>query len=161
MSRVGAHRSYETSYSGRPARSIAQLSGEDAAFGDEPYQGWHREALHDVLAAELHQWLVVNGRDMFFDGDLWGGIAIGDDWQQRLHERPHWADTVVCLLTSAYRESAWCSAEITRQELDPARSGLSMCAILSTRSRAVVDPDGDIDDQSQFPLSDRAHAVTV
>ena len=33
-------------------------------------------------------------------------------WEQRLYERLRWADAVVCLVTSAYRGSAWCTAEV-------------------------------------------------
>ena len=31
------------------------------------------------------------------------GIGVGEEWEQRLHERLRWADAVVCLVTSAYR----------------------------------------------------------
>ena len=34
--------------------------------------------------------------------DLRDGIVVGEEWEQRLHERLRWADAVVCLLTSAY-----------------------------------------------------------
>ena len=37
---------------------------------------------------------------------------VGEEWEQRLHERLPWADAVVCLLTSAYVSSTWCSAEL-------------------------------------------------
>ncbi|MGH3896929.1 MAG: toll/interleukin-1 receptor domain-containing protein [Pseudonocardiaceae bacterium] len=39
------------------------------------------------------------------------GIALGEEWQQRLHERLRWADAVVCVVTSAYLASRWCTAE--------------------------------------------------
>ena len=64
------------------------------------------------LAGEVHGWLVADGHDVFLDRDLGDGIAVGEDWQQRLHERLRWADAVVCLVTSAYVSSAWCTAEV-------------------------------------------------
>ncbi|MBV9142433.1 MAG: TIR domain-containing protein [Pseudonocardiales bacterium] len=39
------------------------------------------------------------------------GIAVGEKWRQRLHERLRWADAVVCVVTSAYLASRWCTAE--------------------------------------------------
>ncbi len=65
-----------------------------------------------VLAAELHQWLVDDGHDVFLDQDLRDGIALGEEWEQRLYERLRWADAVVCLVTAAYRKSLWCAAEV-------------------------------------------------
>jgi TIR domain len=64
------------------------------------------------LASELHGWLVADGHEVFLDQDLRDGIAMGELWQQRLHERLRWADAVVCVLTSAYRDSTWCAAEV-------------------------------------------------
>jgi type II secretory pathway pseudopilin PulG len=64
------------------------------------------------LAGQVHGWLVADGHNVFLDRDLGDGIAVGEDWQQRLHERLRWADAVVCLVTSAYVSSAWCTAEI-------------------------------------------------
>ena len=34
-----------------------------------------------VVAAELHQWLVDDGHDVFLDQDLRDGIALGEDWE--------------------------------------------------------------------------------
>ena len=65
-----------------------------------------------LLAAELHGWLIADGHDVFLDQDLRDGIALGEEWEQRLLERLRWADAVVCLVTSAYRESVWCAAEV-------------------------------------------------
>ena len=65
-----------------------------------------------VVAAELHQWLVDDGHDVFLDQDLRDGIALGEDWEQRLYERLRWADAVVCLVTASYRASIWCAAEV-------------------------------------------------
>jgi hypothetical protein len=36
-----------------------------------------------LLAAELHQWLVEDGHDVFLDQDLRDGIALGEEWEQR------------------------------------------------------------------------------
>jgi hypothetical protein len=65
-----------------------------------------------ALAAEVHRWLVDDGHKAFLDQDLSDGILAGEGWQQRLHERLRWADAVVCVLTSAYIASPWCSAEV-------------------------------------------------
>src|SRR4051812_28551374 len=64
------------------------------------------------LAAEVHRWLVDGGQEAFLDQDLSNGILAGEEWQRRLHERLRWADAMVCVLTSAYIESPWCSAEL-------------------------------------------------
>jgi hypothetical protein len=50
---------------------------------------------------------------LFLDQDLRDGLVVGEEWEQRLHERLRWADAVVCLLTSAYLASVWCTAELT------------------------------------------------
>lgn len=63
-------------------------------------------------ADELHGWLVGAGHEVFFDQDLQDGVVVGELWQDRLHERLRWADAVVCVLTSAYLGSVWCSAEV-------------------------------------------------
>jgi hypothetical protein len=65
------------------------------------------------LAGELHRWLVEDGHEVFLDQDPHDGIEIGEEWQQRLHERLRWADAVVCVLTSAYVSSTWCTAEVS------------------------------------------------
>src|SRR3954469_21258784 len=65
-----------------------------------------------ALAAEVHRWLVDDGHEAFLDQDLADGILAGEEWQRRLHERLRWADAVVCVLTSAYIESPWCTAEV-------------------------------------------------
>jgi WD40 repeat protein len=64
------------------------------------------------LADEVRRWLVEDGHDAFLDRDLDNGILAGDEWQQRLHERLRWADALVCVLTSSYTASLWCSAEV-------------------------------------------------
>ncbi len=64
------------------------------------------------LARRLHRWLVEAGHQVFLDRDLRDGIAVGEQWEQRLQERLRWADAVVCVLTSAYLASIWCTAEV-------------------------------------------------
>jgi WD40 repeat protein len=64
------------------------------------------------LAAEVHGWLADDGHEVFLDQDLHDGIAVGEDWEERLHERLRQADAVVCLVTSAYLASPWCAAEV-------------------------------------------------
>jgi len=63
-------------------------------------------------AGRLHQWLVAVGHEVFLAQDLHDGIAGGEHWRLRLHERLRWADAVVCFLTSAYVASTWCTAEV-------------------------------------------------
>src|SRR4051794_3650436 len=63
-----------------------------------------------VLAAEVHRWLVDGGREAFLDQDLSDGLVVGEEWERRLRERLRWADAVVCVLTSAYLASVWCTA---------------------------------------------------
>jgi Novel STAND NTPase 1/TIR domain len=65
-----------------------------------------------TAAAKLHQWLLEDGHEVFLDQDLGDGIALGEEWEQRLYERLRWADAVVCLITSSYRTSTWCTAEV-------------------------------------------------
>lgn len=65
-----------------------------------------------TLAAQVHRWLVDDGHETFLDQDVRDGIAVGDEWQPRLHERLRWADAVVCIVTSAYLDSPWCTAEV-------------------------------------------------
>ncbi len=63
-------------------------------------------------AGEMHQWLVEAGHEVFLDQDLHDGIAPGEEWEKRLHERLRWANAVICVVTSAYLDSTWCAAEI-------------------------------------------------
>jgi WD40 repeat protein len=64
------------------------------------------------LAWEVHHWLATDGHEVFLDQDLREGIAVGEEWRQRLYERLRWADAVVCVVTSAYLASTWCTAEV-------------------------------------------------
>ena len=64
-------------------------------------------------AGQLHQWLVAEGHEVFLDQDPGAGIAVGEEWDKRLHERLRWADAVVCVVTSAAVASTWCTAEVS------------------------------------------------
>lgn len=64
------------------------------------------------VACEVCCWLVDDGHEVFLDRDVHDGIAAGDDWEPRLHERLRWADAVVCLMTGAYLRSVWCGGEV-------------------------------------------------
>lgn len=48
-----------------------------------------------ALAGEVHWWLIDDGHEVFLDQDLRDGIAVGEEWEQRLQ----WAGAVVCLVT--------------------------------------------------------------
>lgn len=65
-----------------------------------------------ALAGEVHRWLVEAGHEVFLDQDLRDGIALGEEWEQRLHERLRWANAVICVVTSAYLDSTWCAIEV-------------------------------------------------
>ena len=64
------------------------------------------------FAEEVHRWLVEDGHEVFLDRDLRDGIGVGEDWEERLYQRLRWADAVVCVVTSAYLASQWCTAEV-------------------------------------------------
>jgi WD40 repeat protein len=64
------------------------------------------------LAKAWLRWLSEAGHEVFLDQDPGTGITVGEDWKRRLLERLRWADAVLCVVTSAYRESVWCSAEV-------------------------------------------------
>src|SRR5215218_1812457 len=66
-----------------------------------------------TAAAEVHRWLVDDGHEVFLDQDLSDGLVAGEEWERRLRERLRGADAVVCVLTSAYLASVWCTAELT------------------------------------------------
>ena len=60
----------------------------------------------------MHAWLTEAGHEVFLDRHPHDGIAVGDVWEERLHEQLRRADAVVCVVTRAYRASTWCTAEI-------------------------------------------------
>ncbi|HEU0088610.1 MAG TPA: TIR domain-containing protein [Pseudonocardiaceae bacterium] len=64
------------------------------------------------LAREVHQWLIEAGHEVFLAQDLRDGIAVGEEWEPRLHDELRLADAVVCVVTSASLASRWCTAEV-------------------------------------------------
>jgi WD40 repeat protein len=64
------------------------------------------------LAAEFLTWMTHEGHEVFLDQALVTGIAVGDDWEQRLYEQMRRADAMLCLVSGAYRDSVWCTAEL-------------------------------------------------
>jgi WD40 repeat protein/energy-coupling factor transporter ATP-binding protein EcfA2 len=66
-----------------------------------------------VLAREVCRWLEADRHEVFLAQDLRDGIAAGEQWRSRLHERLRWADAVVCVVTSAAVASPWCSHEVS------------------------------------------------
>ncbi|WP_410671446.1 TIR domain-containing protein [Amycolatopsis sp. cmx-4-68] len=67
----------------------------------------------DAVSAELRGWLAGAGHEVFLDQDERDGLVVGEEWEDRLHERLRWADAVACVLTRAYVESHWCTAEVS------------------------------------------------
>ncbi|MGY1692012.1 nSTAND1 domain-containing NTPase [Geodermatophilus sp. SYSU D01105] len=65
-----------------------------------------------VQACTVRGWLADDGHEVFLDQGVRDGIVVGEEWERRLYERLRWADAVVCVLTSAYVASAWCTAEV-------------------------------------------------
>ncbi len=65
-----------------------------------------------ALADQLHRWLVEAGHEVFLAPDLRDGIVLGEERERRLHEELRQADAVVCVVTSAFLASRWCTAEI-------------------------------------------------
>lgn len=62
-------------------------------------------------ANEVYGWLAEAGHEVFLDRSRRDGIGVGEEWRQQLHERLRWADAVVCVVTSAYVSSTWCTVE--------------------------------------------------
>lgn len=65
-----------------------------------------------VLAGEVRGWLDDDHCEVFLAQDPQGGIAAGEQWRSQLHERLRAADVLVCVVTSAYLASSWCTAEV-------------------------------------------------
>src|SRR6478672_3697161 len=61
-----------------------------------------------AVAEESVGRMKAQGHEVFYDADL----VVGDQWQERLLEQLRWADAMVCLITTAYVASTWCSAEV-------------------------------------------------
>jgi hypothetical protein len=57
-------------------------------------------------------WLRAAGHKPFLDHELRDGISVGEDWKQRLYRELRAADAVIGMVTSAFMESHWCSAEL-------------------------------------------------
>ncbi|HEX2301615.1 MAG TPA: toll/interleukin-1 receptor domain-containing protein, partial [Pseudonocardiaceae bacterium] len=72
-------------------------------------------------AREVRQWLIETGHEVFLDQDLQDGIAVGEQWRHRLQERLRWADAVVCVVTSGYLASTWCTAEVAAAQAQGSR----------------------------------------
>ncbi|MGB6164439.1 MAG: toll/interleukin-1 receptor domain-containing protein [Pseudonocardiaceae bacterium] len=87
-----------------------------------------------ALAREVRRWLKADRHEVFLAGDLRDGIAAGEQWRLRLHERLRSADAVVCVLTSAYLASTWCTAEVAIAQSRGTR-------VIPMANRAVP-PDG-------------------
>ena len=82
--------------------SCTPLEAADGPGVYFPRAGADRELAEQVLG-----WLPGDGHEVFLDGDLRAGLAVGEQWQPRLYERLRWADAVVCLVSQAYRDSTW------------------------------------------------------
>lgn len=65
-----------------------------------------------ALAREVRQWLSEAHHEVFLAQDLRDGIAVGEEWEQRLQKELQLADAVVCVVTSAYLHSTWCAVEV-------------------------------------------------
>jgi conflict system STAND superfamily ATPase/TIR domain-containing protein len=64
------------------------------------------------LTDEVRRWLVAEDHEVFLDQHPRDGIEVGEEWEQRLYERLRWADAVVCVVTSAFLVSQWCTQEV-------------------------------------------------
>ena len=63
-------------------------------------------------AVRVYEWLDGDGHSVFFDRSPRDGIGIGEDWKPRLYREVLHTDAVVCVMTRAYVESTWCTAEV-------------------------------------------------
>ncbi|MFD7657425.1 TIR domain-containing protein [Actinosynnema sp. NPDC059797] len=64
------------------------------------------------VAREVRDWLAADGHDPFLAAHLGGGIAVGEDWKQRLYAELRRSDAVLCVVTGAFVASNWCAAEV-------------------------------------------------
>lgn len=88
----------------------------------------------ESVAGRVHGWLVDDGHEVFRAHSLRDGIPVGVDWEQRLHDELRRADAVVCVVTSAFLTSRWCTAEVAI-----ARS--RGCRLLPVRAEpGLIDP---------------------
>lgn len=65
-----------------------------------------------ALAEEVLDWLDSEGHTVFYAPDADRGTTLGDDWKQRLYRELGRIDAIVCVVTSAYLTSPWCTAEV-------------------------------------------------
>jgi hypothetical protein len=65
-----------------------------------------------VLADEVCLWLEREGHVPFLDRDPHHGLAVGEDWEERLYRELRAADATICLITRAYLASMWCHTEL-------------------------------------------------
>jgi hypothetical protein len=84
-----------------------------------------------VLAGEVHRWLVEAGHEVFLDQDLRDGIALGEEWERRLHER----------CGGLMRWSVWSSRPtwtrcgVPSRSVSPGRGGVKYCRCAPSRMR--------------------------
>ena len=96
------------------------------------------------LAADVRGWLNDAGHEVFLDRDVDSDIRIGEDWQERLHERLRWADAVVPLVSAASVASAWAVGEVA--------------TALSRGSKVIPI---QIEEGARHPLLARTDAITM
>lgn len=85
-------------------------------------------------ARKVHQWLDEDGHKVFLAHHPRDGIAVGEEWEQRLQDELRRATTVVCVVTSAYLASRWCMVEV-------ATAQAQRCRLLPLRAEpGVVHP---------------------
>jgi WD40 repeat protein len=65
-----------------------------------------------VLAESVFGWLSGDGHEVFYSRDPLGGIPVGAPWRERLYGELSRVDAVVCLLTTGFVASMWCTAEV-------------------------------------------------
>jgi hypothetical protein len=70
-------------------------------------------ATEDLAVAEaVRDWLHGERHQVFLDRDLDVGLRAGELWKSRLYGELRAADAVVCVMTSAYLRSPWCTMEM-------------------------------------------------
>jgi WD40 repeat protein len=65
-----------------------------------------------AIAETVRDWLRGERHQVFLDRDLDAGLRVGQRWKSRLYAELRAADAVVCVLTAAYLDSPWCTAEV-------------------------------------------------
>ena len=88
-----------------------------------------------ATAVEIQAWLQDAGHLVFLDRDPSSGIQLGEQWKRRLYKELRAADAVVCVVTEAFQNSAWCSAEVwiadmLGRPLLPVRAGAGVASSL-------------------------------